>query len=219
MGFLDKVDEDDLKRFKFACRALEAAVYDATVSDEIREQNAIEAKKILPKYTDLDPRRDSDFGPLNWYRVRTVANAGLAKIYEAGGNQMLSHRHRLLVFTNEPRIARERLFPEFYQKAFSEKCQEEVAWYRRELREIDSTDYPAIAAEIDAKKHLSGITLSSGYIPSAAIQAVNNSPRILSKKTSPERLKENDIQYLEKAIAEQTDRACKKLAERMLIAL
>lgn len=210
--FGTKIDDESLRQFFLALRAVETALYDNTISEDVRRQAIMEARESLPRYAELDPRRDLDFGPLQGCRMRAIANAALAKIYEAWRNQILSDRHRLLAFINEPRVAREKLFPEFYQHALSEKCQAKVDdWYHRALSELNKIDYRTRMPPANAIGIVDRMSYVSQEWKDQEIRRIKN--------TTPETLKEDDMRRIRDGISDQTDKACIEIARDMLHAV
>lgn len=210
--FSGKVDDEVLRQTLLTLRVAETALYDSTISNDVREKAIKEAKASLPRYAELDTRRDSKFGPLQGCLIRAIANAGLAKIYEARGNQALSYRHLLLAFVSEPRIARDKFFPEFYEGVLRSKCQERVdEWYRQAVSDLGKIDYRANMPPANAIGIVDRMYGPTRDWKEQEIRRIMN--------TTPDSLKKDDINRIKAGISGQIDNNCREVARELLDAL
>jgi hypothetical protein len=212
-----KIDEKDLRRFRSSCSALKDTL-DSSSSDATRSSHLSHALDGFLEFVHLDPRRD--FGPLPGTRVLAIANSGLAKIYEIRGDERLFFKHRLLAFFHEPHIAREKLFPDFYQAVLSEECQKKVNdWYQQKLSgeivKINTMKFPpALGPDSTELARLN-------YWASRARLPPEGRERLCSDSmTEPEEHKRRAIaeikEQLKAQLPKMTDKACREVAEQML---
>lgn len=224
-----KMDEKDIRRFRSSCSALRVAM-DPNASQETRFSSLKHAEDGFLEYVQVDPRRD--IGPLSGVEILAIANAGLAGIYDSRGDELLFRRHRLLAFFHEPRIAREKLFSDFYQTALREQCQKKVDdWRQQELSKLENKDYEnelykysQVPLSIEQCLAIGQIDRMS-YVPRESkdrmIQEIKGEiTKVRRTNVTAESLKQKDIRRIEDNFrdnfATMIDNTCREVAKQML---
>jgi hypothetical protein len=112
-----------------------------------------------------------------------------------------------------PRLSLTGLKGASFRIALFKECQKKVDdWYPQELNKLDEKDY---SWKYGMHQLMARSNLNSQYIPQEEKAKLSRR----ADELTPESLKQDDIRIIKGRIPEQTDKACREVAEQMLSVL
>jgi hypothetical protein len=126
------IDDLVLREIKSAYDCIQDAI--DTDNNKTREARFRAAEDNLLKNTRLSPERST--GRYSNTYLIALSHFGLAVICALRGDQKISARHILNLYTSEPRLARNKIAPDVYQELFLPKCSDLLRLHQQQIDEL-----------------------------------------------------------------------------------